>query len=137
LGSGIRPATPADEPAIVELLLGAGLRPNRQPHELYWKYWQERKDWPGSRSFVLTRAGEVLAHAAIVPGALIHAGRRVKVLHLIDWAAREGAPGTGISLMKYVGRLADALFAVGGSPETLRIIPHVGFRRCGVVTGYV
>ena len=137
LGTGIRPATPADEPAIVDLLLAAGLRPNRQSHELHWKYWRERQDWPGSRSFVLTRAGEVLAHTAIVPGAFTRAGHRMKVIHMIDWAAREGAPGTGVSLLKYVGRLADALFAVGGSPQTLRIIPQIGFRRCGVVTGYV
>jgi hypothetical protein len=134
---GVRPSTPADAPAIVELLLEAGLRPNREPRELHWKYWQERADWPGSRSFVLTKGGEILAHAAIIPGTLVQGARRVRIIHMIDWAARRTAPVAGVSLMKYVGRLTDVLLAVGGSMQTLQILPHIGFRPCGTVTGYV
>lgn len=132
----IRPSTPADEPAIVELLREVGLRPNIQSHELYWKYWQERSDWPGSRSFVLTQAGRLLAHAAIIPGAFVAQERRVRVIHMIDWAARSSAPVAGVSLMKHVGRLTDVLLAIGGSTQTLRILPHIGFKQHGVVTGY-
>lgn len=134
---GVRPSTPADAPAIVELLLEAGLRPNMQPEELHWKYWQERADWPGSRSFVLTKGNEILAHAAIIPGTFAWDARRVRIIHMIDWAARSTAPVAGVSLMKYVGRLTDALLAVGGSTQTLQILPHIGFRPYGRVTGYV
>jgi hypothetical protein len=39
--------------------------------------------------------------------------------------------------MKHVGRLADALLAVGGSEQTLQILPHIGFRPCGTAEVYV
>lgn len=102
---------------------------------LNWKYWQPRADWPGPRSFVVTAGSELIAHAAIVPGICAWAGRRVATLHLYDWAARAGT-GAGVTLLKHIGRMTDALLAVGGAPETLRILPHVGFRPVGVATGY-
>lgn len=133
----IRPSVPADAPAIVELLAVAGLKPNIQPEALDWKYWGERQDWAGARSFVATRGTQILAHAAVVPGSCATDSRRVTVLHLIDWAARPDAAGVGVSLMKHVGRRADALLSVGGSDQTLRILPHIGFRPCGTAEGYV
>jgi hypothetical protein len=135
--TGIRPSVPADAPAIIELLAAAGLKPNVEPEALDWKYWQEREDWAGTRSFVATRGAEILAHAAVVPGSCATDSRRISVLHVIDWAARPNAAGVGVSLMKHVGRLADALLAVGGSDQTLRILPHLGFRACGTAEGYV
>jgi hypothetical protein len=133
----IRPSVPADAADIVELLAEAGLKPNVEPDALDWKYWQKREDWAGARSFVATRGTQILAHAAVVPGSWATASRRATVLHLIDWAARPNAAGVGVSLMKHVGRLADALLAVGGSEQTLRILPHIGFRPCGKAEGYV
>jgi hypothetical protein len=133
----IRPSVPADAPDIVELLAAAGLKPNVEAGALNWKYWEERKDWAGVRSFVATRGAQILAHAAVVPGSCATASRRVTILHLIDWAARPNEPGVGGSLMKHVGRLADALLAVGGTEQTLQILPHIGFRPCGMADGYV
>jgi hypothetical protein len=128
---------PADAAGIVELLAAAGLKPNVEPEALEWKYWAAREDWAGARSFVATRGAQILAHAAVVPGNCVTASRRITILHLIDWAARPNAAGVGVSLMKHVGRLADALLAVGGSEQTRRILPHIGFRPCGVAEGYV
>lgn len=119
------------------MLAAAGLRPNVEPEALDWKYWAPREDWAGARSFVATRGAQILAHAAAVPGSCATVSQRVTVLHLIDWAARPNAAGVGVSLMKHVGRLADALIAVGGSEQTLQILPHIGFRPCGTVEGYV
>jgi hypothetical protein len=133
----IRPSVPADAPDIVELLAAAELKPNVEPDALGWKYWEERKDWAGARSFVATRDSRILAHAAVVPGSCATASRRATVLHLIDWAARPNAAGVGVSLMKHVGRLADALLAVGGSEQTLQILPHLGFRPSGTAEVYV
>jgi hypothetical protein len=132
-----RPSVPADAADIVDLLAAAGLKPNVEPEALAWKYWTEREDWAGARSFVATRGAQILAHAAAVPGSCVTASQRVTVLHLIDWAARPNAAGVGVSLMKYVGRLADALVAVGGSEQTLQILPHIGFRPYGTAEGYV
>jgi hypothetical protein len=133
----IRPSVPADAQDIVELLAVAGLRPNVEPEALDWKYWKEREDWGGARSFVATRGGQILAHAAVVPGRCATGSGSTTVLHLIDWAARPNAAGVGVSLMKHVGRLADALLAVGGSEQTLRILPHIGFLPRGTAEGYV
>ena len=133
----IRPSIPSDAAEIVELLAAAGLKPNVDPDALDWKYWRERRDWAGARSFVATRGAQILAHAAAVPGTCATASRRISVLHLIDWAAQPNAAGVGVSLMKHVGRLADALLAVGGSEQTLQILPHIGFRPCGTAEGFV
>lgn len=115
----------------------AGLQPHVQQEHIYWKYWQERADWPGSRSFVLTNGSELFAHAAVVPGVCRRGATRWRVLHMIDWAARRGEVGAGVLLMKHVGRLADFLLGIGGSAYTRRIMPLIGYRSCGVVTGYV
>jgi hypothetical protein len=56
---------------------------------------------------------------------------------VIDWAARRGGDGAGVALMKYIGQQTGALLAIGGSTETLRILPHIRFRPAGAASGYV
>ena len=124
-------------PAVVALMEAAGLRPNLLPADLQWKYWRERSDFPGSRSFVMVRDGEILAHAAAIPGRYQHSGSRVRMRHVIDWAARSNAAGAGVSLMKYLAQDTDALLAIGGSAQTLELLPLLGYRQCGAVTGFV
>jgi hypothetical protein len=133
----VRPSTPADAAAIAALFAQAGLRPHTEPQHLDWKYWRRRTDWPGPRSFVLTEGSELIAHAAIVPGAWNCGGHRATVLHLIDWAARGDVGGAGVMLMKAIAREAGALIAIGGSADTLGILPYLGFHAAGEVTGYV
>jgi hypothetical protein len=133
----VRATTPEDGPEIVALMADADLRPNVEPQDLQWKYWQQRGDWIGPRSYVVSDGRGVLAHAAIIPLSCERQGRRLRVAHLIDWAARAGEPGTGLMLMRYVATLTDALIGIGGSDASLELLPHVGFRQCGVVTGYV
>lgn len=133
----LRPSTAADLPSILALFAASGLRPNIAPRELEWKYWQARADWPAPRSFVLSDGNELLAHAAVIPGWCAWATHRIKILHVIDWAARPGAVGAGVALMKHIGRQAQVLLAIGGSAQTQRILPLIGFHDVGVVTGYV
>jgi hypothetical protein len=139
--STIRVATPGDAPALRALLEEAGMRmPNSEPALLAWKYWKERPDWSGPRSFVATRGNEILAHAAVIPGTCLSQGegaRRVRTLHLIDWAARPGAPGAGVLLLKYLGQSTDALLSIGGSHQTLQLLPHLGFHASHPATCYV
>jgi hypothetical protein len=115
----------------------AGLKPNFTPEALRWKYWQERRDCPGPRSFILTRGSEILAHAAVIRGTYSWNDRHVRTVHIIDWAARSSAAGAGVSLMKHLGQSSDALLAIGGSSQTLALLPHLGFRMRGSATGYV
>jgi hypothetical protein len=133
--SAIRASTPADAAAIVALFTERGMIGKFDSQYLTWKYWQPRADWPGPRSFIVTGNHEPIAHAAIVPGTCSWAGRRLATLHMYDWAARAGT-GAGVMLLKHVSRMTDALLAIGGGAETLRILPHVGFRPVGVATGY-
>ncbi len=135
--SEIRPSTPEDAPAITALLAESGLCPNPDPQTLHWKYWLERADFRGPRSFVTLRGDQLIAHAALVPGTFLWEDRRQKTAHVIDWAARRGDWGAGTTLMKHVGQQVESLLAIGGTEDTLRILPHMGFRRTGVVKGYV
>ncbi len=132
----IRPSVPDDAPAIVSLFDELGLHPNARARDLQWKYWAPRADFPGPRSYVLTSDGIVVAHAALVPGVILSEGRRSTSAHVIDWVARRGHGGAGVALMKYIGQQVDCLLAFGGSDDTLRILPHIGFRGVGSVTGF-
>ncbi len=132
----VRPSTPEDGPAIVALMRDAGLEPHEDPAHLYWKYWQERADWPGPRSYVFTDGRQILAHGALIPGSCRWAGARGRVIHMIDWAAQRSEVGIGVALMKHIGRLGDFLLGIGGSAHTLKIMPRIGYQACGTVTGY-
>jgi hypothetical protein len=136
-GRWVRPSTPEDAPAICALMQEVGLPPDTNPIHQYWKYWQPRADWPGSRSYVLTDGNELLAHAAVVPGACLSEDYRLRVLHMIDWAARPTAMGGGVQIMRYLANLTDAMLAIGGSSEARKIFPLVGYRDCGLVRAYV
>lgn len=109
------------------------MRPNAEPADLQWKYWQDRADWPGPRSFVLTHGEEILAHAAVIPGRCWSGARHIRTLHMIDWAARPSATGAGVSLMKHLRQSTDALLAIGGSAQTLKLLPHLNFQSWGKV----
>ncbi len=131
-----RPSTPADGPRIASLLAGAGLQPGIRLEHLHWKYWQEREDWPGPRSYVLSNGDEIIAHGGIVPATVVWRSGRLAVIQMIDWAARADAGGAGVSLLKQVGRLVDGLLAIGGSAQTRQLLPHLGFRPHGAAVGY-
>lgn len=133
----IRPTTPADAAAIGALFGEVGLLTSLNPQHLHWKYWQPRADWPRSRSFVLASGSDLLAHAAILPGTFAWESRRVSTIQMIDWVARRGEAGAGVAMMKYIAQLSESLLSIAGGAETLRILPHVGFRPAGVATAYV
>jgi hypothetical protein len=133
----IRPSTPDDEPAIVALMRNAGLNPDAVEGWLKWKYWQERLDWPGARSFVVASESEIFAHSGIVPGICIWNNHRATVIHMIDWAASRGMVGAGVAIMKHIRGLADALIGVGGSQYTRQAFRVFGLRPCGTTTLYV
>lgn len=133
----VRPSVPEDAPAIIALMQEAGLHPHTELAHLHWKYWRERSDWSGSRSFVLTNGRDLLAHGAVVPGTVQWGSHQARMIHMIDWAARRDAIGAGVLLMKHVGRMTDFLLGVGGSKDTLSIMPRIGYRQWGAVRGYV
>jgi hypothetical protein len=133
----VRPMTAADVGALVGLFDQAGLHPNVRPQDLEWKYWQPRADWPAARAFVMANDGTVQAAGALVPGRHASDAGELSLIHVIDWAALRGAIGAGSALMKHLAQQAQALLAVGGSAATRQILPHMGFKTVGAITGYV
>ena len=136
-GRFVRPSSPEDGPAIVELMKQAGLKPHEDPAHLHWKYWRARPDWSGSRSFVLTDGRDLLAHVAVVPGTLRTGGVAAPLVHPIDWAARRDAIGAGVRVMRHLLGMTNFMLAVGGSSHTLKMLPLMGYLPRGTVTGYV
>jgi hypothetical protein len=135
VSQNFRSSTVADEAAIAALLRESlGLQPGHpmaQPNHLHWKYWEPRADWPGSRSYVYLRDGQIVAHGAVIPNVCLWREHRIKALHVIDWAASRDSSGSGVALMKQIGKLTDAMFSVNGSELTQQIQPIIGFKQSG------
>jgi len=136
-----RSTTVADESAITALLQqahgAAYAHPMFERRHLYWKYWEPLEGWHGSRSYVLTRNSEIIAHAAVVPAVCSSRTDRLKLLHVIDWAARADRRGAGNTLMQHIGTLADAIVTSDGGDAALRLLPFMGFTQSNtVVTTY-
>jgi hypothetical protein len=110
--------------------------PGADPRHMRWKYWDEWPDWPESRGYVLTQAEEIVAHAAVVPLTCLWEDRKLKVIRLIDWGAQAKSVGSGAALLKRVGRMADAVLAVGGTEMTLKIFPALGAKKFGMAHLY-
>lgn len=128
----VRSSTPADAADIAGLV--GGWPPNVAPEQLAWKYWQTGS---APLSFVTCEGPTVIAHAGVVAGGCLTESGRLTLALVIDWAADPSAAGAGLALLKHVGRSFDALFAVGGSEHTQRILPVAGFQRLGTVSGFV
>jgi hypothetical protein len=106
------------------------------PAHLEWKYWSARPDWEGSRSFAIRDRDRLVAHAAAWPMRVRGPGVCVPAVHLFDWAADPAYPGAGVQLLRQIAALVPSMIAVGGSPVTRHILPHVGFERCGDVSAF-
>jgi len=135
-----RSTSPDDAAAISALLekaFGMGPEnPSLEPGIMRWKYWDEWSDWPESRGYVLTQDDEIVAHGAVVPLTCLWEGRRIRVVRVIDWCAREKPPGSGVVLMKRIGQMADAVMAVGGTAVTLKIFAALGAKNSGSYRSY-
>lgn len=138
--SQFRSTTPQDAAAVAAFLQRVfGMDPGHptvEPGHMYWKCWENRADWPGSRGYVMTKESEIVAHGSVVPLSCRCGDRRLKVIHLIDWAAEPKSVGSGVTLLKRIGQSVDAILVVGGSESTQKILPALGFKTCGQVTRY-
>jgi hypothetical protein len=139
--SQFRETSPRDTPAVAAFLqrifdIDPSL-PLIAPRHLHWKCWEQRSDWPGSRGYVMTREGAILAHGTVVPLSCVSGQQHLKMIHLIDWTADPKSVGSGVILLKQVARLVDAVLAVGGSEMTQKVLPALGFKTYGEVTNFV
>jgi hypothetical protein len=137
ISTNFRSSTAADEAEIAALLRESlGLAPGNPMAEskhLRWKYWEPHPNWAGSRSYVYLRDGQIVAHGAVIPNVCVWREHRIRTLHVIDWAAKAESSGSGVALMKQIGKLADAIFSVNGSELTQQIQPIIGFKESGTI----
>jgi len=96
-----------------------------------WKYWSDRPDWDGPRSFTARHNGAIVAHAGAWPVGVRIPGQVVPAVHVIDWAANPDYPGAGIRLLRHIGAKVRVMIATGGTEITRRILPVIGFRPHG------
>ncbi len=140
MNSEFQNTSPRDSSAVAAFLqrifdVAPGL-PLVEPRHLHWKCWEDRSDWPGSRGYVMVKEGEIQAHGTVVPLCCVNGRQQLRMIYLIDWAADPKAVGSGVTLMKRIARMADAVIAVGGSEMTQKVLPQLGFKVCGEVTKF-
>jgi hypothetical protein len=99
-----------------------------EPPLMEWKYWRSWPTWPLSRSYVIVRGAELLAHIAAMPVTYRRGSDAWTLLHPLDWAARPDVVGVGAMLLQRLSKLADGLLVVGGSALTQRMLGPFGFR---------
>lgn len=134
-----RQTSPADLEAVSAFLnrIFGDAPVTTQPANLHWKYWTPRQtDWQGSRGCVLERENAIVAHGCAWPLRILTPGNSMPAIHVIDWAADAATTGAGVSIMKQMARLGNAVVAAGGTGMTKRILPAFGFKPRNVIRYY-
>lgn len=131
----IVPTTAAEQTAIAGFLVECfHLRGDAdfvEPALLQWKYYRPRPDWDGARSYVLKQDSGIMAHGCVVPSLFRAGSREVRGIRVIDWAGHRRFPGAGVLMMRKFNEWSDIVMAVGGSQDTLRVLPKIGFAHRG------
>lgn len=126
-----RLSVPEDQDQITRLMIEAMAIESSDsavcPDMQNWKYWYPHPLAESSRSHVLLDGETVIAHGARWPILLRGAFGDRPAFHLIDWAAQRGTPGAGMQILRLCGENAAAVFSIGGSAMTKRILPAFGF----------
>jgi hypothetical protein len=134
-GLHLRPSTRDDLPALSVFLQRMFQLPpssaSLDPQHIAWKYWADREDWNGPRSFTARHGQSIVAHVAAWPVRVRLRDRVLQGAHLIDWASDPRYPGAGIWLLRQVRARTAVLIATGGTAATQRTLPLLGFRRLG------
>jgi hypothetical protein len=135
-----RAAVRDDAPALSTFLQGVFRVPATamllDQRHLAWKYWSEREDWTGPRSFTARRDGAIVAHVAAWPVRIQLPDRVLSAAHLIDWASDPRYPGAGLWLMWRMRPKVGLLIATGGTEITRRTLPVFGFRPFGEICSF-
>jgi hypothetical protein len=130
-----RPTTAQDAPQLISFLARTfSVNPQSEflrADLLHWKLWSPREDYTGSRSYVLERNGEIIAHSGIWPMTLHTPTGVLQGCHMFDWASDPHVLGSGVALLRKLSEMFDFLFGNAGSYMTQRIIPSIGFRKVG------
>lgn len=136
----LRSTTPEEQRDVRQLLRDVFEAKEDAPflnnQHLQWKYYADREDWPGSRSFVLWEDSRLVAHACAWPVGVLLNERKIAGFHPIDWAARSDVPGAGALLLREMRKLAEISVCVGGTDVAQKVIANTGYRSAGEMKYY-
>ena len=125
-----RISSPSDRQGITDLMhraFGHELSPiSIDPGFQRWKYWDEHPFMASGRSYVLTGKERIVGHACRWPMRILTPGGSFDAFHLIDWAADSSHAGAGLQVLRDSFENSAALFSIGGSPTTRRMLPALG-----------
>jgi len=134
-------ALPSQQTAVLKFLLDvfdADPRLNSfQPQVMEWKYFLPHPAWPQSRSFLLQKDQEIVGHGGVWPIRFGIGGKTVQAIHLVDWAASPALLGAGVHVLRSISQMAAAMITIGGSGDTRKILPKLGYRSGGVFQRFV
>ena len=83
-----------------------------------------------------SREGALVVHGTVVLLSCLSGKRRLKMVHLIDWAADPKSIGSGVSLLRNILKMVDAVLVVEGSEMTQKVLPALGFETRGEVVRF-
>jgi hypothetical protein len=120
-------------PAVARFSQAAWTRPRGDDFHR-WRY--ER--CPNQHGLLALRDGECLAAVWFFKRAFQFGLRRVDVLEVLDWANLPALRGTGLGvrLLQAVMKEPLPILNVGGSEETRRYLPEMGWRSLGEVAQF-
>lgn len=125
-------SSPGDRNNITSLLsaaLGIGENaPEVDQRFQQWKYWGPHPLIGVSRSHILKEQGAIVAHGGVWPIELCTPSGYFKAFHLIDWAAKRDSPGAGMQVLRQCCCGMAAMFSIGGTAMTKKILPAFGFK---------
>jgi hypothetical protein len=102
---------------------------NLAPAVLDWKCFAAHPFDPDSRGYFMLRRDEPASHGILVPGRLLlPGGSACRTAVVIDWASSRTAAGAGILLYRALEKKTDILFGIGGSEDSRRVLPRMGFQ---------
>ncbi len=102
------------------------LPPNLSPRAQTWKYFAPHPWWPTARSYVLETESGIASHGCVAPVRFATEDVVLDSMVIIDWASGNLVPGAGLLLYRRCMEVQKcSLLALGGSDDTLRILPQV------------
>jgi hypothetical protein len=100
--------------------------PNLSPETQVWKYFAAHPWWPTSRSYIFEGASGIASHGCIAPIRFAYGDTALESMVIIDWASSKFVPGAGLFMYRRCMEIGgSSLLAIGGSDDTLRILPQV------------